>query len=210
MRLISLSPTRKTVVCLCKILSEGTFQFFPPRHCWLATTMWLPVGCNVDATYMILRLVVSNWWFWWVGGSFTQRICHIHLQVFRQCFSDDICCLHSPRHGGMNEPVKWQVQLFQSFARQCSLFSACRNRCDVHECRKNSSMELVVIWGNFSCSDLACSDLACSDLACSDLAHSNLAHSDLAHSDLARSDLAHFFCQNSYFFHSIFTTWELI
>ncbi len=26
--------------------------------------------------------------------------------------------------------------------------------------RKNSSMELAVIWGNFSCSDLACSDLA--------------------------------------------------
>ncbi len=35
---------------------------------------------------------------------------------------------------------------------------------------KNSSMELSVIWGNFSCSDLACSDLACSDLAHSDLA----------------------------------------
>ncbi len=52
---------------------------------------------------------------------------------------------------------------------------------------KNSSMELVVIWGNFSCTDLACSDLACSDLACS----------DLAHSDLARSDLGCFFCQNS-------------
>ena len=34
---------------------------------------------------------------------------------------------------------------------------------------KNSSMELAVIWGNFSCSDLACSDLANSDLACSDL-----------------------------------------
>ncbi len=32
-------------------------------------------------------------------------------------------------------------------------------------------MELAVIWGNFSCSELACSDLACSDLA-----HSNLAH----------------------------------
>ena len=46
-------------------------------------------------------------------------------------------------------------------------------------CRiKNSSMELAVIWGNFSCSDLAYSDLA----------HSDLAHSDLAHSDLARSD----------------------
>ncbi len=60
---------------------------------------------------------------------------------------------------------------------------------------KNSSMELSVIWGNFTCSDLACSDLACSDLA---------------HSDLAHSDLAHFFCQNSYFFHLIFTTWELI
>ncbi len=39
---------------------------------------------------------------------------------------------------------------------------------------KNSSMELAVIWENFSCSDLACSDLA----------HSDLAHSDLAHSDL--------------------------
>ena len=32
-------------------------------------------------------------------------------------------------------------------------------------------MELAVIWGNFSCSDVACSDLACSDLACSDLGH---------------------------------------
>ncbi len=53
---------------------------------------------------------------------------------------------------------------------------------------KNSSMELAVIWGNFSCSDLACSDLACSDMA-----HSDLAHTDLAHSDLAHSDLAHFF-----------------
>ncbi len=40
---------------------------------------------------------------------------------------------------------------------------------------KNSSMELAVIWINFSCSDLACSDLACSDLACSDLGHSDLA-----------------------------------
>ena len=49
--------------------------------------------------------------------------------------------------------------------------------------KKNSSMELAVIWGNFSCSDLACSDLACSDLG----------HSDLAHSDLARSDLARFY-----------------
>ncbi len=57
----------------------------------------------------------------------------------------------------------------------------------------------------FSCSDLACSDLACSDLACSDLGCS-----DLAHSDLACSDLGCFFCQNSYFFHSIFTTWKLI
>ncbi len=75
---------------------------------------------------------------------------------------------------------------------------------------KNSSMELAVIWGNSTCSDLACSDLAfsnlacsdlaCSDLACSDLPCSDLAHSDLAHSDLACSDLAHFFCQNSYFF----------
>ncbi len=55
---------------------------------------------------------------------------------------------------------------------------------------KNSSMELAVIWGNFSCSDLACSDLACSDLA--------------------HSDLSCIFCQKSYFFHSIFTTWELI
>ena len=45
---------------------------------------------------------------------------------------------------------------------------------------KNSSMELAVIWGNLACSDLARSDLAC------------------------------FFCQNSYFFHLIFTTWELI
>ncbi len=70
---------------------------------------------------------------------------------------------------------------------------------------KNSSMELAVIWGNFSCSDLACSDLACSDVA-----HSDLAYSDLAHSDLAHSDLGCFFCQNSYFSHSKFTTWELI
>ncbi len=70
---------------------------------------------------------------------------------------------------------------------------------------KNSSMELAVIWENLTCSDLACSDLACSDLACSDLPCS-----DLAHSDLACSDLACFFCQNSYFFHLYFTTWELI
>ncbi len=60
----------------------------------------------------------------------------------------------------------------------------------VNRTEENSSMELAVIWGNFSCSDLACSDLACSDLACSDLAHSNLAH----------SDLGYIFCQNSYFF----------
>ncbi len=64
---------------------------------------------------------------------------------------------------------------------------------------KNSSMELAVIWGNFSCSDLA---------------HSDLAHSDFACSNLACSDLAHWFgslfCLNSYFFHSIFTTGELI
>ncbi len=54
------------------------------------------------------------------------------------------------------------------------------------DAEKNSSMELTVIWGNFSCSDLACSDLACSDLGHSDLACSDLGHSDLAHSDLAR------------------------
>ncbi len=65
---------------------------------------------------------------------------------------------------------------------------------------KNSSMELAVIWGNFSCSDLACSDLACSDLTCSDLAHSDLACSDLAHFDLAHSDLAHFFVKILTFF----------
>ncbi len=70
---------------------------------------------------------------------------------------------------------------------------------------KNSSMELAVIWGNFSCSDLAYSDLAHSDLAhsdlaCSDLAHSDLAHSDLAHSDLARSDLGRFFIKILTFF----------
>ncbi len=54
---------------------------------------------------------------------------------------------------------------------------------------KNSSMELAVIWGNFSCSDMACSDLA---------------HSDLAHSDLAG------FFSKFLLFHSIFTTWEHI
>ncbi len=52
-------------------------------------------------------------------------------------------------------------------------------------------MDLAVIWGNFTCSDLACSDLAPSDLAPSDLAHSDLACSDLACSNLACSDLAH-------------------
>ncbi len=35
---------------------------------------------------------------------------------------------------------------------------------------KYRSMELAVIWGNFSFSNLGCSDLGCSDLGCSDLA----------------------------------------
>ena len=61
--------------------------------------------------------------------------------------------------------------------------------------RKNSSLELTVIWGNFTCSDLACSDLP---------------YSDLAHSDLACSDLARFFVKILTFFHLIFITWELI
>ncbi len=66
-------------------------------------------------------------------------------------------------------------------------------------CNKNSSVELMVIWGHFSFSDLACSDLAlaCYDLACSDLACSDLACSDLGH---------FFFYQNSYFFNFTFTT----
>ncbi len=40
-------------------------------------------------------------------------------------------------------------------------------------------MELAVIRGNFSFSDLGCSDLGCSDLGCSDLGYSDLACSDL-------------------------------
>ncbi len=57
---------------------------------------------------------------------------------------------------------------------------------------KYSSMELAVIWGN------------------SDFTHSDFPHSDFAHSDFAHSDFGNFFVKNSYFFHSTFTTWELI
>ena len=70
-------------------------------------------------------------------------------------------------------------------------------------------MELAVIWGYFSfsdlgCFDLGCSDLGCIDLACSDLASSDLACSDLACSDLASSDLAHFFVKILTFFTQYF------
>ncbi len=91
-----------------------------------------------------------------------------------------------------------------------------------HLKRKNSSMELTVIWGNsdfahtdfphsdFAHSDFPHSDFAHCDFPHSDFTHSDFAHSDFAHSDFAHSDFAHFFVKYSNFFHSIFTTWELI
>ncbi len=102
-----------------------------------------------------------------VGINSVRMIC-LQVQVW---FNDEHTCF----------PLSKQVCVF------CLLYFACW--------WKNSSMELAVIWGNFTCSDLACSDLACSSLACSDLGHS-----DLAHSDLARSDLAHFFVKILTFF----------
>ncbi len=72
-----------------------------------------------------------------------------------------------------------QFLLVHSHTRTATQFLAVSS-CAGTSCNfKNSSMELTVIWGNFSCSNLACSDLACSDLA--------------------HSDLGHFFVKNSYF-----------
>ncbi len=63
-----------------------------------------------------------------------------------------------------------QIMKYGAFVRCIPNYIKCCNSTGFSQW-KISSIELAVIWGNFSCSDLACSDLACSDLACSDLGH---------------------------------------
>ncbi len=131
---------------------------------------------NHETAVHILLVKAANRWFDFACSNFThifQKLPNLatssnHLKTWRHVLD------------------KW------CFGQNCRSLSWCGIW---KSNKKNSSMELAVIWGNFSCSDLACSDLACSDLA---------------HSDLACSHLAHFFVKILNFFHSIFTTWELI
>ncbi len=84
---------------------------------------------------------------------------------------------------GTSQPVWWNLCVSSMYVRLCRpgvvwlVLSLCVCVClcvSLWSClasRKNSSMELAVVWGNFGCSDLAHSDLGHSDLACSDLGH---------------------------------------
>ncbi len=101
-------------------------------------------------------------WLWRWMSVYICEVCECAYVYVCACVWVCMCRFHSTGHSPCVPPI-FQMGLILLSSGD----------------KQNSLMELAVIWGHFSCSDLACYDLACSDLACSELACSDLAHSDL-------------------------------
>ncbi len=166
-----MSPVQGSVRFINPLIHCNSGMALPRRRVELPVSIWNDQNCTNAVLFVHSNAIPDGR----KSKSNTTHVCRISCVLLLH-----ISCV--------------SIQRERVFSKETTPVSSVMTGCFE---KKNSSMELAMIWGN-------------SDISHSDFTHSDFTHSDFTHSDFTHSDFSHFFITNSYFFHLTFTTWELI